>query len=33
VQIDATQDKDQVQQAIREALALPAYKPDPAAQT
>jgi adenylate kinase len=30
VQIDATQDKDEVQQAIREALGLPAYKPEPA---
>jgi hypothetical protein len=29
LQIDATKDKDDVQQAIREALGLPAYKPDP----
>ena len=32
VQIDATQDKDHVQQAIREALGLPAFKPEPSAQ-
>jgi len=29
LQIDATKDKDEVQQAIREALGLPACKPDP----
>jgi hypothetical protein len=32
VQIDATQDKDQVQQAVREAFGLPAFKPEPSAQ-
>jgi adenylate kinase len=29
VQIDATQGKNEVQQAIRETLGLPAAKPDP----
>jgi adenylate kinase len=32
VQIDATKDKDEVQQAVRETLGLPAFKPDPSDQ-